>query len=165
MKLDTSTTGILRSLLIGRGTAALATLHEGRPFASMVPFALAIAPGGLRLVTHVSRLAAHTRDMLAAQEVCLLITAPESAALPQALPRVSIPAVAEFIPRDHADYAMLEAAYLAKHPRAADLFQLGDFSIVAFAPLSARFVAGFGSAHTLTPEALAAVAAGYERTE
>jgi heme iron utilization protein len=165
MKLDTSTTGILRSLLVGRSTAALATLHEGRPFASMVPFALAVAPGGLRLVTHVSRLAAHTRDMLAAPEVCLLITAPESAALPQALPRVSISAVAEFIPRDHADYATCESAYLAKHPQAADLFQLGDFSIVAFMPLSARLVAGFGRAHTLAPEALAAAALDGDSTE
>lgn len=157
MNHDTSTASVLRSLLVGRSVATLATLHEGRPFASMVPFALALSPGGLRIVTHVSRLAAHTRDMLAAPEVCLLITAPESAAMPQALPRVSIPAVAEFIPRDHADYAALEAAYLAKHPQAADLFQLGDFSIVAFTPLSARFVAGFGSAHTLAPEVLAAV--------
>ena len=155
--MDDVARSILRGILRDRGTAALATLHEGRPFVSMVPFALAIAPGGLRLVTHVSRLAAHTRDMLAAPEVCLFITAPESAAMPQALPRVSIPAVAEFIPRDHADYAALEAAYLAKHPRAADLFQLGDFSIVACTPLSARFVAGFGSAHSLKPEALAAL--------
>lgn len=157
LPVDHILTNLLRSLMFGRSTAALATLHDGLPFASMVPFALAIAPGRLRLVTHVSRLAAHTRDMLAAPEVCLLITAPESAAMPQALPRVSIPAVAEFIPRDHADYATLEAAYLAKHPQAADLFQLGDFSIVAFTPLSARFVAGFGSAHTLKPEALAAL--------
>lgn len=155
--MDDATASILCTLLHTRRTATLATLHEARPFASMVPIAVASTPAGLRLVTHVSRLASHTRDMLAAPEVCLLITAPESAAMPQALPRVSIPAVAEFIPRDHADYATLEAAYLAKHPQAADLFRLGDFSIVAFAPLSARFVAGFGSAHTLKPEALAAL--------
>ncbi len=148
---------LLRQLLESRPTAALATLHDGLPFASMVPIAVAFTPAGLRLITHVSRLASHTRDMLAAPEVCLLLTAPESAAIPQALPRVSIPAVAEFIPRDHADYAALSVAYLAKHPQAADLFQLGDFSIVAFTPLSARFVAGFGSAHTLAPQALAAV--------
>ena len=158
MNLDTPSITILRSLLAGNRTAALATLHDGLPFASMVPIAVASTAAGLRLVTHVSRLAAHTRDMLAAPEVCLLLTAPESAAMPQALPRVSIPAAAEFIPPDHADYAALRAAYLAKHPQAADLFQLGDFSIVAFTPLSARLVAGFGRAHTLEPEALAAVA-------
>ena len=118
----------------------------------MIPFAIAAAPGELRLVTHVSRLAAHTRDMLAAPEVCLLITASETAALPQALPRVSIPAVAEFVPPDHPDHVRLKAAYLAKHPQAADLFQLGDFSIVAIEPTSARFIAGFARAMTLTPE-------------
>jgi len=157
MNTATPTAEILRSLLVSRSTAALATLHEGLPFASMVPIALASTATGLRLVTHVSRLAAHTRDMLQAPEVCLLLTAPDSAAMPQALPRVSIPAIAEFIPPEHAEHAVLKAAYLAKHPQAADLFQLGDFSIVAFTPLSARFVAGFGSAHTLKPEALAAL--------
>ena len=158
MPMDDASRSFLCDLLHGRGTAALATLHDGHPFASMIPFAIAAAPGEFRLVTHVSRLAAHTRDMLAAPEVCLLITAPETAAMPQALPRVSIPEVAEFIPPDHPDHARLKAAYLAKHPQAADLFQLGDFSIVAFTPLSARFVAGFGAAHTLRPEVLAAVA-------
>lgn len=78
--------------------------------------------------------------------------------MPQALPRVSIPAVAEFIPPDHPSHVRLKAAYLAKHPQAADLFQLGDFSIVVFTPVLARFVAGFGAAHSLEPEALAAVA-------
>ena len=160
--MDDVARSILYGLLRERGTAAIATLHDGLPFASMVPIAVASTTTGLRLVTHVSRLAAHTRDMLAGPEVCLLITAPESAAMPQALPRVSIPAVAEFIPRDHADYAAFEAAYLAKHPRAAELFQLGDFSIVAFTPLSARLVAGFGRAYTLEPEALAAIAVGSE---
>jgi len=155
--MDDVARSILRGLVRDRGTAALATLHDGLPFASMVPIAVASTAAGLRLVTHVSRLAAHTRDMLQAPEVCLLLTAPESTAMPQALPRVSIPAVAEFIPPEHADYDAFEAAYVAKHPQAAGLFQLGDFSIVAFTPLSARFVAGFGSAHTLTPEALAAV--------
>ncbi|MEI6239517.1 MAG: pyridoxamine 5'-phosphate oxidase family protein [Planctomycetia bacterium] len=149
---------LLRDLLHGRRTATLATLHEGRPAASMIPFAIGRSTDGIRLVTHVSRLAAHTRQMLESPEVCLLIMAPEDAALPQALPRVSIPAVAEFVPPDHPDHVRLKAAYLAKHPQAADLFQLGDFSIVAFTPLSARFVAGFGAAHTLRPEVLAAMA-------
>lgn len=121
----------------------------------MIPFALARRESGIRLVAHVSRLAAHTREMLECPEVCLLITAPETAAMPQALPRVSIPAVAEFILAEHPDHAHLKAAYLAKHPQASDLFQLGDFSIVAFTPLSARLVGGFARAHSLRPETLA----------
>lgn len=155
MGLDPESAQVLRSLLIGRSVATLATLHAGRPAASMIPFALARRESGIRLVAHVSRLAAHTREMLECPEVCLLITAPETAAMPQALPRVSIPAVAEFILAEHPDHAHLKAAYLAKHPQASDLFQLGDFSIVAFTPLSARLVGGFARAHSLRPETLA----------
>ena len=155
MSLDDESAEVLRSLLVGRNVAALATLHDGRPAASMIPFAVTRSAGGIRLVTHVSRLAAHTGDMLAGPEVCLLITAPETAAMPQALPRVSIPAVAEFIPPRHPDYEASRAAYLAKYPQTADLFQLGDFSIVAFTPLSARLVGGFARAHSLRAEALA----------
>ncbi len=48
---------VLRSQTI----ASLGTLHAGEPAVSMVPFA---TTGGA-LVIHVSRLAAHTADMLA----------------------------------------------------------------------------------------------------
>jgi putative heme iron utilization protein len=148
---------VLRSLLLDRNTAALATLHGNWPAASMIPFALHVGPAGLRLLTHVSGLAAHTRQMRAAAEVSLLVTAAETpGAMPQALPRVSIPARAEFIPDDHPDHAAFKAAYLAKFPDAADLFLLGDFSIVAFVPEPARLVAGFARAVTLPPEALVA---------
>lgn len=164
MTLDSTMLDVLRSLLTGRNTAALATLHDGRPFASMIPFAITMAGGRLRLVTHVSGLSAHTRDMRASPEVCLLLTAAESAGtMPQALPRVSISAVAEFIADDHPDHAAVKAAYLGKYPEAADLFQLGDFSLVAFESTSARLVAGFARAVTLSPDALAA-AAGSSRS-
>jgi putative heme iron utilization protein len=155
MNLDPSLAELLRALLLGRGVAALATLHDGRPFASMVPFAATAAGGRLRLVVHVSGLAAHTRDMRSSPDVCLLITAPESEAVPpQALPRVSISGRAEFIVKEHPEHAILAAAYLGKFPEAADLFQFADFSIVAIEPASARFVAGFARAMTLSAEAL-----------
>lgn len=152
-----SLAAVLRSLLLDRPTAALATLHAGRPAASLIPFAVHIGPAGLRLVTHVSGLAAHTREMRSCPEVCLLISAADDTAeMPQALARVSIPARAEFIAADHPDQAELAAAYLGKFPEAAPLFQLGDFSIVALVPESGRLVAGFGRAVTLDPDALSA---------
>ena len=154
--MDASVNDVLRHLLIGRSIAALGTLHEGRPFVSMVPFAVHLDAGRLRLVAHVSRLAAHTRDMLGSPEVCLMVAAAESQEIPpQAVARVSIPAVVEFVPPEHPDHAGLKTAYLAKFPDAAMLFQLGDFSIVAFEPTSARLVAGFARAMTLSPEKLA----------
>ena len=150
----------LRSLLLDRSTAALATLHDGRPAASMIPFAIHASPAGLRLVTHVSGLAAHTREMRSCPDVCLLITAAETPGdMPQALARVSIPARAEFTAHDHPDHEGFKTTYLAKFPDAAPLFDLGDFSIVAFVPETARLVAGFARAVTLPPEALAAAVA------
>ncbi|MFM7293173.1 MAG: pyridoxamine 5'-phosphate oxidase family protein [Planctomycetia bacterium] len=156
--MDSAASHLLGALIRGRSVAALATLHEGLPFASMVPYAVwhDAAGGRLLFVTHVSRLSAHTRDMLESPPVCLLITAPETGVdgeptPPQALPRVSIPAVASFIDREHSDHGPLARAYLEKFPFAADWFQLGDFSIVAFTPSGpARFIAGFARAMTVS---------------
>ena len=156
--MDPAASHLLGELIRGRSVASLATLHEGLPFASMVPYAVWHDAMGERLlfVTHVSRLSAHTRDMLETPQVCLLITAPETgedleSVPPQALPRVSIPAVASFIDREHADFRPLARAYLEKFPFAAEWFQLGDFSIVAFTPSgSARFIAGFARAMTVS---------------
>jgi len=161
--MDPAASQLLGNLVRSRAVAALATLHEGLPFASMVPYAVwHDADGHLLFVTHVSRLSAHTRDMLESPQVCLLITAPEGggdreASPPQALPRVSIPAVASFIDRKHPDHEPLARAYLEKFPHAADWFQLGDFSIVALAPSgSARFIAGFARALTVSVSQLQA---------
>ena len=171
--MDPAASHLLGELIRGRSVASLATLHEGLPFASMVPYATwhDDATERLLLVTHVSRLSAHTSDMLESPQVCLLITASEATGTsepvpPQALPRVSIPAVASFIDREHADYRQLARAYLEKFPFAADWFQLGDFSIVAFAPSgSARFIAGFARAMTVSVAQLHAAigGAGQER--
>ncbi|NDC62681.1 MAG: hypothetical protein EBZ59_01525 [Planctomycetia bacterium] len=166
--MDQASTLLLGSLIHGRAVATIATLHAGLPSASMIPFATDVGEGAggeqgrLRFVTHVSRLAAHTRDMLESPEVCLLITAPESpGTMPQALPRVSIPARATFVDPLHADHAVLRRIYLDKFPEAVDLFQLGDFSIVSLEPTSARFVAGFGRAMTLTPAQVSAAVRGW----
>jgi heme iron utilization protein len=73
---------------------------------------------------------------------------------PQALPRVALQADAVFLPRDGADHAAARTAYLARFPDAATTFELGDFSLVALQPVSARLVAGFGRAHALVGDAL-----------
>lgn len=166
--MDSAASLLLGELIRSQSVASLATLHDGLPFASMVPYAVWHDASGDRLffVTHVSRLSAHTRDMLESPQVCLLITAPEASSdsepvPPQALPRVSIPAVASFIDREHADYPSLATAYLEKFPFAADWFQLGDFSIVAFVPSgSARFIAGFARAMTVSTAQLQAAVGG-----
>jgi putative heme iron utilization protein len=140
----------LRELLASRKTAALGTLHSGAPYVSMVPFALLL--DGTAFVIHVSRLAAHTKDMLADPHVSLLITAAEpSEGSPLALPRVTILGMARQIPVDSPEYPSTREAYLARIPDAAPMFQLGDFSLFLITPTEARWVGGFAQARTISP--------------
>ena len=150
----------LLRLLAERPVAALGTLDEhGAPFVSMVPFAVDPASGAL--VLHVSALAAHTRQMQAEPRISLLVMgADDWAESPQALPRVTISARAEFTPRDSAAERPLRAAYLTRFPQAELMAQLPDFAFVRLAPTAARHVAGFGSARSVAPDDLARLLVG-----
>ncbi len=146
----------LKSLLEQRPVAALATLHQGAPAISMVPFAL--MPEGARFIIHVSGLATHTGDLLANPAVALLVTASgEEGESPLALPRVSIQGRASACAPDSPAYRQARAAYLAKLPDAEELFSFADFSLFLIETLAVRYVAGFGKALSLTAEQLAAV--------
>lgn len=151
--MEPADTTLLRRLLGARPVAALATLHHGEPAASMVPFVL--PAGRTELLIHVSALATHTRDMQEHARVSVLVTAEPDAQTPAlALPRVSLQADALQLPRAGADYEQARADYLARFPDAAQMFELGDFSIFLLRPVSARLVAGFGRAASLVGDAL-----------
>ncbi|MBU6260138.1 MAG: pyridoxamine 5'-phosphate oxidase family protein [Burkholderiales bacterium] len=152
--MDASDGARLRRLLAERRVAALATLHRGEPAVSMVPYAL--PAGRTQLLIHVSALATHTRDLHEHARVGLLVVDAEGSASPLALARVALQAHATPLPRAGADYADARAHYLARFPDAATMFELGDFELVALEPVSARLVAGFGRAHSLVGDALAA---------
>lgn len=144
----------LRALLQDTAAGALATLHRGDPAASMVPFAHDAAAGALLI--HVSELATHTRDMRAHPAVSLLVmAAPGGDVPPQALARVAFAADARFVARDAPEYAAGRKLYLARFPQSVQTFALGDFSLVALLPRSARVVGGFGQAASLAGDALA----------
>ena len=141
--------------------AALATLHDGEPAVSMVPFVLlpAATAEGLRLVIHISQLAAHTRDLQVHPRMALMITAdPQQADSVLALSRLSMTGVVTPCPPEHPDYTAARAAYLTKLPDSAELFSFGDFALYLITPDQARYVAGFGRAMTLTPQQLAVTA-------
>jgi putative heme iron utilization protein len=143
----------LRDLLGARPVAALGTLHRGDPAVSMVPFV--IPAGEARALIHVSALATHTADLQRHPRVSLMVMAePGAADSPLALPRVTLQADAQTLARGSADHAAARQAYLDRFPDAAMMFELGDFSLVALQPVSARLVAGFGRAHSLVGEAL-----------
>ena len=143
-------TVVLRQLIHNRMIAALGTLHQGVPFVSMAPYA--VAKDG-SFILHVSRLAAHTRDMLDHPDVSLLITESEALGkMPQALARVTVQGRAEKLDRDSQKHTDVREVYLARFPDAAPLFEFSDFSIFIIKPVSARLIAGFAQAVTITGE-------------
>src|SRR3990172_183828 len=139
----------LARLLRERATAALGTLRDGAPVVSMVPYA--IAAEGAGFLVHVSKLAAHTRDMLADARVSLMVAQAEGEGRsPLGLMRVSMQGQARRIPSGSNGHTRFKAAYLARFPDAEPMFGFADFSMFLIRPDSARFVAGFGQAHTLS---------------
>jgi heme iron utilization protein len=141
---------VLRQLVHSRMIAALGTLHQGAPFVSMAPYA--VAKDG-SFILHVSRLALHTRDMLDHPEVSLLISESEgSGKMPQALARVTVQGRAAMLDRDSEKHTDAREIYLSRFPDAAPLFEFADFSIFVIEPVSARLIAGFGQAMSVSGE-------------
>ena len=116
----------------------------------MVPYA--VARDG-RIILHVSRLAAHTLDMMNNPDVSLLIAESEALGkMPQLLARVTVQGRAHMLDRDSEEYVGARDVYLSRFQDAAPLFEFSDFNIFIIEPVSARIVAGFGQAETVTGE-------------
>ncbi|APW47051.1 HugZ family protein [Rhodoferax antarcticus] len=147
----------LRKLIHTQRVAALGTLNaQGKPFVSMVPFA--IEPDSATLVIHVSLLAPHTRNLLSDPAVSLMVMQAEAPLEPvHALPRVSLDGTAARLTPDSAAWQAARSAYLARFPEAEMMTRLGDFSFFAIKVTEARHIAGFGSARPLAPEDLTSV--------
>ena len=154
MKPDLAAT--LRALLHEQQTAALATLHKGEPALSMVPYAL--LPEGRGFVIHVSRLAAHTADMLANPAVSLLVVAPAgSASSPQELPRASVQGWARPLPPESVECSNATALYVARFPSSEQTFAFSDFALFTIEPRSLRFVGGFARATSILASEFASI--------
>jgi putative heme iron utilization protein len=154
----------LRRLLEGQDVAALGTLHDGKPFVSMVPYAL--LPAGRGLVIHVSNVADHTHDMNADPAVSILVMAVRKADVsPEALARVTLECEARPCPPADVDHAPAREAYLSRFPGSAGTlsfasfslydFSPQDFSLFVLVPASLRFVDGFSHAWSMTGESFA----------
>jgi heme iron utilization protein len=151
--MDDTQSHALYDLLTTQPIAALGTLHAGEPFVSMAPFA--IVPDGGGFVIHVSRLATHTKDMIASPKVSLLVTAPLTPDVPpQAVARITIQGQAKQCVEPNPLHEDAKAAYLARFPESAPMFGFADFSLFVVEPASARFVGGFAQATSLSAETL-----------
>ena len=151
--MDEQSEQTLARLIRETRVAALGTLHEREPNLAMVAYSFAEDFSAFYI--HVSKLGKHTTDMEADPHVGLLIAeTDDSRADPQTLARVSIHGMAEILPRSDPGYAHVKKSYLERFPEAEQLFSLGDFNLWKISPRGGRFVAGFGRAFNLVPEAL-----------
>ena len=147
----------LQTLLACRRVAALGTIHQGDPYVSMVPVAL--APDGSAFLIHVSGLSAHTEDMLANPHVALLVMdAEKPAVMAQELARVTVLGNAFQIPEPSREYDAGKSRYLERFPDAEPMFNLGDFSLFAIRPTHVRWIGGFAGAQTLDVETFKQIA-------
>jgi putative heme iron utilization protein len=137
--------------------ASLGTLNaDGSPFVSMVPYA--IEPESASLIIHVSLLAPHTRNMLSDPSVSMMVMQPEVAGRQvHDLPRVSIVGTATRLQAESPSWLAARTVYLSRFTEAEPMTHLGDFSFVAIQPISARQVAGFGTARPVEIEDFAAL--------
>jgi hypothetical protein len=144
---DPDTRAALAGLLRKERIAHLATLRGGAPMASMTLYLADPTLGAFHV--HISRLAWHTQDMLKDPRVALSIAqADDGRADPFTLMRVTIRGEAAQLSDGPKE------AWLQRFPEQAINFQLADFSFWRIVPRDARFVAGFGRIHNLSPTEL-----------
>jgi putative heme iron utilization protein len=150
----------LARLISEQRWAALATVDEkGHPQASMVAYVP--EPGFSGFLLHLSRLAAHTGNLLECPWASLAIAEPDTRECdPQTLARVSLAGPIRPIARDSDEYLKGKQRYLARLPDAEQLFAFGDFMLLRLQPRSVRFVGGFGRAFSFSGSDLAGIEEG-----
>jgi len=133
------------ALIRSQRWAALATLDEGRPLASMVAYALHESQGAL--LFFLSQLAQHTRNLLDSPQASLAVTEPDAHdGDPQRLQRVTLAGTAEVVRRGSPTFEDAAQCYVDRFPDALPRFELGDFLLFRFVPTEARYVGGFARA-------------------
>src|SRR5437764_13508989 len=131
-----------RALLAAESVGVLSSLsvhRPGFPYGSVTPYALSAEGAPLLLL---SRLAAHTKNLLADSRASLFIGDRSAVEDPQAGARVSL--IGRVAPLPATGAAGARDRYLAAWPRAADSLALGDFSSWRLEIEEARLIAGFG---------------------
>ena len=157
-KMDSEARAALARIVTNERVAALATLRQGAPLASLVSFLP--QPDFSGFVLRLSRLAWHTQDMEKDARVSLMIAERDDGrADPQTLARVTLRGEILRLPAGDAAFGQLKGAWLARFPEAAVTFELADFSFWRLAPRGARFVAGLGRTYNLSAADLQAACA------
>lgn len=138
---------LAKSLLRRSRQGALATLMTGSgdPYCSLVN--LASHPDGSPILL-ISRLAVHTRNILADGRVSLMLDE-RVAGDPLEGARIMLSGRAE---EADSDKDLLQRRYLSAHPSAEGFVSFKDFSFFRIRPTGTHLVAGFGRIVDLKPE-------------
>jgi len=138
---------LARSLLRRSRQGALATLMAGTgdPYCSLVN--LASRPDGSPILL-ISRLALHTRNILADNRVSLMLDE-RAEGDPLEGARIMLAGRAEEVAEAEQD--LVRRRYLGAHPSAEAFVEFKDFSFFVIRPSGAHLVAGFGRIVDLKP--------------
>lgn len=134
-----------RKLVRRLHSGALATQSlkfPGYPFASALPFC---TDQQGRIAVLISHLAEHTQNADADQRASFLVSSPGADLQEQ--PRLTM--VGDLVPSEDAAIA---ARYLRFFPEGSRYLEIGGFRFFRMNPLSLRYIAGFGSIHTIAAD-------------
>ncbi len=135
-----------RALMKAQSTAALGTLMDGAPYVSLVLIAFDADGSPLLLL---SRLAQHSKNLLADPRVSLLFDGTGGLDEPLTGPRLTVLGSVAACP----DPEALDR-YLARHPSAEVYAGFSDFNLYKVSVSRAHYVAGFGQIRWIEPGAL-----------
>lgn len=149
---DDSMRNRMQRLLREHRWAALATSDDtGNPMASMVGYVCGESAAVIYL--HLSRLAAHTGNLLANGRAALVIGEDDSGdGDPQELARVTLQGRAAIVARDSDEYRRARDHYLERLPASERLFEFPDFILFRLDVEQARFVGGFAQARSFSAD-------------
>ena len=148
--MDAQDAKLLNRLIHRERMAHLGTLRDGAPLVSMTLFVPESDFSVFYL--HISRLAWHTQDLLQNGRCALSIAQTDDGRPdPFTFPRVIIRGEATEIPNDDEMVPDLKIAWVSRFPRQEPTFALADFAFWRVAPRDARFIAGYGGIHNLSP--------------
>jgi hypothetical protein len=154
-----STIRDLRSLFTEQRVLSLAlTLPpDGSVYAGLLPFLLDARRTAF--LVRASRLARHSRGLVAGARVCVLIHEKDDETKdPLQLQRVTFECTVEPLARDTPEWIAARDRYLERFPSAGLTLGLTDFQMYRLVPESGMYVAGFGRAIALPPEDIARLA-------
>lgn len=144
-------------LIFGHRWAALATVGNDGPSASMVAYAP--APDVASILLFLSGLSEHTRNLINEPRVALVVSDLDpGTGDPQTLARLSIKGMAEQVDRASPEFDRAWRTYVARFPEAGPRLALADFSLFRIVIGEARYVGGFAQAGTIPAARLSAAA-------